>query len=700
VKQKPWSPPNAEEVISKWTLADQYLVKERRDYWMNGSYYASHQWIWWDFTRNIVQELDYANEAERGSRITVDKFGPRTRGLLARLTRSELIWEVQPSGMDDVSMRRMRLQEQILLGEQKKNHWEDIREMAILQTLFGGAAAISVDWDPDMGEDYLIDPVSSIAVPLGGVRLTPMGINEFTLEPGSQNVLDARWWMRCTSLPPEQIKERYDLDWTPTPDAEAMLSSRHRSILLRRPGGAPPKTTLVYTYYERPTRNSPGCIVHVVNGKIVLQEDTWPFPFNHLNLVLFRQSKIPNTWVGHTLLTAARDVQYSYNRARSTILEHMRKAANARLMIPAGSVDDADNITVDPADTLEYNSEIGEPHWQSAPEVPRWISGEAAQLEMELDDIFHSHQTTRGQAPGDRNSGLALALLAEKDDTPLGPMAKDQSYGWGKIAEMCLTLYRMNAESNEITRKVMILSEHGVPLEVSWNAEDIDEKPTVVVPLDATQPRSKIATQSIISNLAQQFPMVFQNVDAKSLSKMLDLPDPRTFLAQTDPDVAKAEWENGLLMQGIAVLPEDFDVHNIHIAVHNAQRKSPTYELAPPEIKQLIDMHVMAHMQYLTNETAAMMAQEDQSAMGEMQDPAVMASLASGAGFPLSPEEEIPGGGEPIPGVGGGMMMGQPFPTSETEMEDVDDMEDMAEMPNLTDMLASEEGLVPPTGQM
>lgn len=632
---KPWAPPTASKIVDMWQDADRYLVKERRDYWMNASYYVSHQWIWWDSSRNSVQELSYANEAEKGSRITVDKYGPRTRSLLARLTRAELMWEVQPGGMDDSSMRRQRLQEQLLIGEQRHNNWEDVREMCLLQTLFGGSAAICVDWDPDKGEDYLLDAISQISVPLGGIRLTPVGINEFTLEPGSLNAADARWWIRCTSLPPEQVQERYNLEEIPKADSEAMLSARHRSLLRNRPGGDPPKTTLVYIYYERPTNRGPGCVVHVVNGEIVLLEEEWPFPFKHLNISVFRQNKIPNSWVGHTLLTPARDVQYAYNRARSTILEHMRKAANARMMVPSGSVDDADSLTIDPADVLEYNSEIGEPHWQTAPEVPRWISNEAQFLEAELDDIFHTHQTSRGEAPGDRNSGLALALLAEKDDTPLGPMAKDQSLGWGKIAEMTLSLYRMNAESTGINRKVMLLTEQGVPHEIQWSAKDIDEKPTVIVPLDATMPRSKLATQSMITQLAQQFPLVFQNVSAKSLTRMLDLPDPKQFLSQMDPDVAKAEWENGLLMQGVPVIPEDFDVHDAHVNIHNTQRKSPAYELADPQVKQMLDLHVMAHMQYLTNETAAMMAQSDQAAMGEMQDPGVAAALATGVGLPM-----------------------------------------------------------------
>ncbi len=173
---KEWSPPEPIEVLDLWRKADQYLVKERRDYWLNGSYYLGHQWVWWDFTRNLLQELDYANDAERSTRITVDKFGPRTGNLLSRLIRAELFFEVQPQGTDDSSMRRQRLQEQLLIAEQHERDWELTREVAVLQTLFGGAAAVSVEWDPDNGEEYYTDMESGVPIPTGGVRLTPLGI--------------------------------------------------------------------------------------------------------------------------------------------------------------------------------------------------------------------------------------------------------------------------------------------------------------------------------------------------------------------------------------------------------------------------------------------------------------------------------------------------------------------------------------------
>ena len=159
---KPWEPPKPTDVIDLWNKADRYLLKERRDYWMNASYNSGQQWIWWDQTRNIVQELDYANDNERYTRITVDKFGPRTTNLLSRMSRSPLVWEIEPSGTDDASARRQRLQEQLLLSEATEQDWAEIREEHLLQVLYGGSAAISVEWDPQLGKIVATDPVTAI----------------------------------------------------------------------------------------------------------------------------------------------------------------------------------------------------------------------------------------------------------------------------------------------------------------------------------------------------------------------------------------------------------------------------------------------------------------------------------------------------------------------------------------------------------
>ncbi len=220
-------------------------------------------------------------------------------------------------------------------------------------------------------------------------------------------------------------------------------------------------------------------------------------------------------------------------------------------------------------------------------------------------------------------------------------MARDQAKGWGMIATMTLMLYRMNAEATGINRKQTIITEHGQPLEISWGAKDIDEKPKVVVPLDATSPRSKLATQSILTALADRFPQAFQNIDPMALARMLDLPDPKSYLTELDPDAAKAKWENGLIMQGVPVVPEDFDLHDVHINVHNRERKSPAYELADPSIKEIIDLHVMAHQRMLMGDTQA--ALDAQAMMNQGMQPTASQAMTLSGGLSGQAAEALVG---------------------------------------------------------
>jgi len=183
---------------------------------------------------------------------------------------------------------------------------------------------------------------------------------------------------------------------------------------------------------------------------------------------------------------------------------------------------------------------------------------------------------------------------------------------------MTLQMYRAYAQQSGMVRSQTITTSQGSTVQFEWTSEDIDETPMVKVPLDATAPRSKIATQSVIVSLAQTFPAAFQNVDDMSLARLLDLPDPKGFLTTADPDVAKAEWENGLLMQAIPVMPADFDDHAKHIAQHNRERKSPAYELAADDVRQAIDVHVQAHQKLAADEAAAQLATQQQMPGAEM----------------------------------------------------------------------------------
>jgi hypothetical protein len=94
-------------------------------------------------------------------------------------------------------------------------------------------------------------------------------------------------------------------------------------------------------------------------------------------------------------------------------------------------------------------------------------------------------------------------------------------------------------------------------------------------------------------------------------------------------------------MQGVPVVPEDFDLHDVHINVHNRERKSPAYELADPSIKEIIDLHVMAHQRMLMGDTQA--ALDAQAMMNQGMQPTASQAMTLSGGLSGQAAEALVG---------------------------------------------------------
>jgi hypothetical protein len=368
-------------------------------------------------------------------------------------------------------------------------------------------------------------------------------------------------------------------------------------------------------------------VVHVIGGNVVEQAE-WPFSFDdRLNIRPFVQTRMTGTWKGDTICNDARQIQKNINRAYTSINAHIGKADNARMLIPNGSVmEGEDELTGEAAEVIRYEpSSGGEPHWMNAPQVPRWLREHITSQEMELDDLFSTHAISRGEQVGDRNSGLALSILAEKDDTPLGLMSGDQQRGWQDISEMVLMTERHLLEQAseagtplEVEEVLPGQNHDDAPEEVRYRAEDISEHPIVHIPLDAVMPKSQAAVQDMMLRFSQSFPQMFQQLGPSQLATILQVPDPFAFTYTGDPQVDLATWENGRMVAGAddyEVEIADWHDHDIHVQEHNRIRASASYRNAPPEVRQYIDLHIDAHAKI----AAEQMAMQQQQMMMQQQ---------------------------------------------------------------------------------
>lgn len=581
-------------VKDRWRDGDNELMAARRNYWMNFAFYQGEQWCWWSTTRNQLQSYaaTWSPLGEGRARLVRNRVEPNIVNVLARLLATPLAFQVPPSDAQDDIVAGANLGEDVLTAESHDSSWESFRRDELFDAIMGGTSAISVEWDGKGGDALEIDEEHNTVVGTGKARLREHAITEFCLEPGVTEFRHARWWICGLTMPPRDVQAQYGLKWCPKPDAASLLSPLQQKLQSDSPftvsGPSGRNQTLVLCCYERPNPQTPkGQYTVVVNDRIAHTEP-WPFPFkDRLNLIPFRQEQLPSRWQGFTYMVSAIKLQAQYNFYASMIAELMKKVGTPRMAAP--DVLDEDMFNDDPDSIIFYPAGPGvsPPGYITPPSLPGWIATEINDVSDEIDEIMHVSQVSAGQSIGDRASGQALALLSEKDDSPLGLMGTEQATGWSQIAEMVLSLYAAHATE---TRTVTLRGDAGAPSTRQFTGKMLAGQTRVYIDPNTTQPVSKAAMQAFAKDLWDRQIIT----DPEVYARLAFLPP--DFMGEViDADVAAARYENALMSIGTVVVPQQFEDHAKHIAEHNRDRKSRGYRYQSDPIRKVKDLHVQAH---------------------------------------------------------------------------------------------------------
>ena len=600
--------PEAAEIRERWHDGTRYLAKARRDLWLNKSFYHDEQWVWWDSQRNRVESLDDNlagyRQLSRRVYLTVNLMKPNINTLLGKWLQNQVRFDVVPDTTDDATLIGARLSAWIIEDAHRNGQWEAVREQNLFNTLIGGTAAVAMHINDDESLNVSHDRNVSGS---NEVFFDPLDLGEFCLEPGSKDQRDARWWEQAVALPPEQVKDFYGMSKTPEADTGANFSAVQRRLLRMQGIHTNVELSTVLIHYERPNESEPdGKVVHVVNRDVVAKTK-WPFPFkDRLNMYAFRASKTRGRWLGDTFVTSARPIQAAINHSESMLQEHLKHAGNARAFYPMGFMDDPKNLSDQAGEWVGYypTGTGDKAYWMTPPSLDRWITSRPAELKVALDDIMHVHDISRGEAPGDRNSGLALSILSEQDETPLAIMARDQQNGWSELASRYIEAIADRSPKQK--RKANVTAD-GVSLEIPWTAEMLKGQFNVVADFDSVAPHSRAARQQMTVRMKQEFPEVFQGMSRATLLRLMDVPGLDKAPNVIAPDSAKAIRENHLMSIGAIMLPADFDDHAKHMAEHNSFRKTTEYESMPDSAKEVVNLHISAHEMLIREEAEAQM---------------------------------------------------------------------------------------------
>lgn len=617
-------------------------------YYLNNAYLMNEQWLWVNPTANQIETLPVEPDRVRA---TVNHMLPFSRTIISKQNSKPLNFAVPPKAADDGTLRAARLGETVLADACREQDWEALREDASWAAWKGGVAAISAVWDPSAGKPLGVSPKGR-QVGTGEIIPRVHAVVDFAVQPGVRNAERGAWWIDSIALPPEEVKDYYDLEMLPAADAAAGMTPYQRSMFEshvsgeNRTGQPGINLTMVLIYYERPSKHGAGQVCHLVGNEIV-REGPWPFPFkDRLNLVIVKETRVENKWWGTTVLSSARSVQNGINQSWSSIIEHMKLAGNARLYVPQSSYELMKSSTDLPGEMIPWPDGTPAPAWTSPPQMPQWWIEEPTRLKEELADILGAHDVSRGEAPNNIQSGLGLSILVEQDSTPIGRMVKETALAWGRFATMVLQIYEAKATES----RDAIVSQPGYPPEtMSWTGKDLQGQTTAVVDPEDIMPRSK-AQMMEFAKTAAEMGLLQDPAALSRFLRMAEMPDQRDILDALAPDVAKARRENAIMFNSRIPDPESMDIddHNIHIGEHHVAMKSPRWDILDPKIREVFRAHVQAH--------ATLSAEELGIQLAKAEVNPVLASAASATGAPVLPVSAtgpMSGAGAPAEGPPG-----------------------------------------------
>ncbi len=397
---------------------------------------------------------------------------------------------------------------------------------------------------------------------------------------------------------------------------------------------------IVNEYWEPPSKTTPQGAFVVFAGNEIINQSSFPYghfkiPFTHASHVERSNSKWANS-----SLDFIRPLQDELNRVEQQIIEN-RNLTNGIWMIPA-DVELAQDITTEARQVIEWSGppNINPQDWfVQAQGMAQWVANEPDRIKATMQDLVSQHEVSNAGVPGRVESGQAIQLLQEADDSVLKDSIHSIEEAIANGFMMSALLYKQYAADQSLTLRVY--DKNG--------AVQVREFHSDLVPLDLRVrcqsttglPQTIAGKWDRVLNLVQ-----YKLIDPNYALDLLDLSPEDPELRPETLDIRNADAENTLLLKGQPALAAMYENHAVHIETHRKFRKTAEYRDAlanDPGVRERFDAHELSHFDEWKKQRALEIEIEQMSMPpegGEGGGPP-----EGGEGAPPEPPAPAPNGG-------------------------------------------------------
>lgn len=397
---------------------------------------------------------------------------------------------------------------------------------------------------------------------------------------------------------------------------------------------ASPETTgngldyvVVKELFIRPNALFPkGQHVVVAGGKLLLNEQELPYGLydqpNPFPVVEFADLDMAGQFWPPTLVEQLIDVQKAHNLAWAKVLEHLRQMVHPKIIVPVQAQMNKKSWTGAPGEVIEVLQFPGMP----GPQVltPPAISGDIwrilERLDMEFDKLTSLYPASMGQAGGEE-SGFQVNLLQEAADSVHAPDIRLHELAF---EELYFKVRRLMKWGYSVPRLLSINGRNQSAEVFEFASQQIDEHCSIRVFTGSALSQSPaIRTKQVQELWAAGMLGSVQDpeVQRKAL-KMIDAEGIGELQEESRRDEDMANRENEKFKQGATfmanpqtpgdegLVPQPWQNHDIHWAVHTDYTKLPEFEDWTPQQKVELYKHIIWHARWSNPSQALVLAQE------------------------------------------------------------------------------------------
>ena len=642
-------------VLSEFEKAAGARTQFETDWRRNLNYWRRHQGLGAGST--LAQKVANAgnttpDQAKRRKKLTINRIRSFARSEHSKFISQEPTISVVPASSEDQDFRAATAAEQAWRSLSDVGNLEQHMSDGMWWKVLTGNGFIKTYWD---GQS--LDPVSG---ELGIVRygaVTPFHL--FVPDLREPSLEDQPFIINGYTKTLEWARQRYPKELEGCEPGSLTLG---RKIDNPATQGItePPHSVVILEAWVKPgaTKHLPeGGLLHLVGQQLVGITRNG-IPYQHGN---YPYAHLGHLYSGAFYRACSIDdlieLQDEYNAVRSDINHAFRVAGRPQLVIQKGSLAGS-KWTNEAGLLIELNPGFSPPVPVQTPELPQYGQQQQDRILADFEDISGQHEVSRGQAPGRGvTAGTAIAYLQESDDQYLTPQYRADEAAYEKIARQTLELFVQYVPNK---RKIRSLGADRAFDTMLLSGADIRNGTDVRVEKGSTISTSQVARRAEIKELVGLGiitpPQALDMLEMGGVERLRETVDIAKSKAQreniklqnlTVVDIAKAEdaavqaamqqaTPEALLemaggMEGVAaegleaeqlvtmmqdqvraqmpalVPADDFDLHTLHIDVHNQFRMSQAYEQLDDQVKAQFEKHILEHETYLQQQQAQQM---------------------------------------------------------------------------------------------